>query len=85
VFGHTPMVQQEHYDEDTLFKVYDALREDAGLTEKQVRACITAMRNAGILFREKLKPSAPAGPTPRGIELQEAGHVGSSDVNQSAS
>lgn len=53
VFSHPVPGAAEHYDEDTLFKVYDALREDGGLTEKQTRACINAMRNRGILFREK--------------------------------
>lgn len=62
---------KEQYTEDTLFKVYDALREDAGLTEKQTRACIDAMRKRGILFREVVTPPAPSEPVVRGVQ-QEA-------------
>lgn len=39
------------YDEQTLFKVLEALRES--LTEEQALTAITAMQNAGILFRER--------------------------------
>jgi hypothetical protein len=83
-FGHLIPAGQEHYDEDTLFKVWDALREDAGLTEKQTRTCINALRAKGILFREKALPFAPAGPVYRGSEL-EVDRVGSSDDNQTPS
>lgn len=40
------------YDEDTLFKVYDALRE-VGLNQQQVTDAVSLMQNAGILFRER--------------------------------
>ena len=43
----------EHHDENTLFRVYDALREEVSLTEKQARAAISAMQKRGILFRER--------------------------------
>lgn len=42
-------------DENTLFKVYDALREDVALTEKQVRACIAALQKKGIVFFERIE------------------------------
>lgn len=42
----------EHHDSNTLGKVFDALRE-TGLKETTVMNCITAMQNAGILFRER--------------------------------
>lgn len=68
VFGHAVPGPREHYDEDTLFKVYDSLREDVGLTEKQTRACIDAMRKRGILFREKSEAPVPTGPVYRGVQ-----------------
>lgn len=77
-FGHGIPTQKERYTEDTLFKVYDALREDAGLTEKQTRACIDAMRKRGILFRELEPVTAPAGPVYRGTQEGDA-NVGRSD------
>lgn len=79
-FNHLlPLPAQEHYDEDTLFKVYDALREDGGLTEKQTRACINAMRSRGILFREKIQPAPPGGPVMRGERQEDNGNVRSFD------
>lgn len=58
--GHLPPLPREYSDENTLFKVYDALREEGGLTEKQTRSCISAMQNRGILFRERYTPPADA-------------------------
>lgn len=46
------LMDQTHYDEDTLFKVAMALRK-AGLTYNQVTDAISEMQNAGILFRER--------------------------------
>jgi hypothetical protein len=43
------------YTENTLFKVYDALRA-AGLDESSARDCISEMQNAGIYFRERIEP-----------------------------
>jgi hypothetical protein len=83
-FGHLIPAGQEHYDEDTLFKVWDALREDAGLTEKQTRTCINALRAKGILFREKALTSAPAKPVCRSRDLED-NNVSSSDDNQTPS
>jgi hypothetical protein len=65
-FGHgVPLgLPREHHDEYTVLKVYDALREEAGLNERQARDSIEALRKKGIIFREKL-PMTP-GPTCRG-------------------
>jgi hypothetical protein len=41
------------YNENTLFKVKQALEEAAGLNGQQVIDCIALMQNAGIYFREK--------------------------------
>lgn len=43
----------EGFDENTMFKVLDSLRE-AGLNEQNARDCINEMLNKGILFRERL-------------------------------
>lgn len=40
------------YDDETLFKVRDAL-EAAGLSENQITQAISEMQNRGILFRER--------------------------------
>lgn len=40
------------FTENTLYKVYDALR-GSGLSEDQSRDAISNMQNAGILFRER--------------------------------
>lgn len=40
------------YDEETLHKVYQALR-GRGLSETTVDDCVNAMQNEGILFRER--------------------------------
>lgn len=40
------------YNEDTLFKVRDALKR-AGLSSEQIMNCIIEMQNQGILFRER--------------------------------
>lgn len=84
VFGHPIPGAQEHYDEDTLFKVYDALREDGGLTEKQTRACISAMRARGILFREKVTLVDSPGPhvVTRGAHQEGNRSVGSFDPDR---
>lgn len=47
----------EHFDEDTLFKVINALVR-SGLTEQQATDAINEMQNAGILFRERSKDTA---------------------------
>lgn len=44
----------ECYDEDTLFKVRDALREVL-LEETLVMDCINEMQGRGILFRESVR------------------------------
>lgn len=46
------VLDEEFHDEDTLFKVYDALRR-TGLDEQQARHAIMEMQNVGILFRER--------------------------------
>lgn len=40
------------YDEETLYKVHQALR-GRGLSETTVDDCVNAMQNEGILFRER--------------------------------
>ena len=45
------------YDEGTLLRVYEALRR-IPMPEKVAREAITAMQNAGILFRERREPPA---------------------------
>jgi hypothetical protein len=45
----------EHFDEDTLRKVYDALGS-AGLSGEVARRVVTEMQNLGILFRERARP-----------------------------
>lgn len=40
------------YSEDTLFKVYEALRGQ-GLSETTIEDAVNAMQNEGILFRER--------------------------------
>lgn len=65
--GHLPPPVREYHDENTLFKVYDALREDVRLTEKQCRAAISAIQSRGIVFREKYEPELVNG-TCRGGE-----------------
>lgn len=42
------------YDENTLFKIFDALKA-AGLSTVQTRDCITDMQNRGIYFREMIE------------------------------
>jgi len=42
----------EWYDDYTLLKVVHAMRE-AGISDQQAEDAITAMQNAGILFRER--------------------------------
>lgn len=44
--------EMTQYDDNTVFKVYDALRK-AGLTEKIARNCINEIQNAGVLLRER--------------------------------
>lgn len=41
-----------HHDENTMQKVYDALRA-AGLKKQQCLNAVTQMQNAGIYFRER--------------------------------
>jgi hypothetical protein len=48
--------RSEGFDENTMFKVYDSLRE-AGLNEQDARDCINEMQKKGILFRESLPVS----------------------------
>ena len=59
----TPMPDPLHYDEQTLFKVRHAL-VSGGVTDAQALDLITAMQNAGILFRERPRETAPEGPKP---------------------
>lgn len=48
-----------YYDENTMFKVYDALKE-AGLDEKKALETISDMQNKGIVFRERGRnPNSP--------------------------
>ena len=44
----------EGFTEETLYKVYGALRKDDSLTEEQATDAIMRMQNAGILFRERV-------------------------------
>jgi hypothetical protein len=58
---HAQPKENVTFDENTLFKVYDSLR-DAGLDEQKARDAISDMQNKGILFRERVpefKPSTP--------------------------
>ena len=48
---------EEFYDEGTLLRVYEALRR-IPMPEKVAREAVTAMQNAGILFRERREPPA---------------------------
>jgi hypothetical protein len=43
---------EDHFDEQTHFKVSCGLRE-AGLNDTQITDAINAMQNNGILFRER--------------------------------
>jgi hypothetical protein len=75
-----------YYDEFTLGKVRAALLEAAGPyghSEMYVDDLIHAMQNAGILFRER--PKSKEEPMVSGHTIQEADHVGYSDVNQASS
>lgn len=42
----------EHYDDETLFKVYEGLAA-AGVVNQQAVEAVNQMQNAGILFRER--------------------------------
>lgn len=44
----------EGFTEETLYKVYGALRKDDSLSEEQATDAIMRMQNAGILFRERI-------------------------------
>lgn len=46
---------QVYYTEETLFKVYKAIRR-AGVTEEFAEQIINEMQNDGILFRERIPP-----------------------------
>lgn len=46
-------LSDEWFTENTLFKVYDALRK-AGLGEIEAREAIAEMQNVGVLFRERI-------------------------------
>jgi hypothetical protein len=48
---------EEFYNEGTLLRVFEALRR-MPMPEKVAREAITAMQNAGILFRERVEPPA---------------------------
>lgn len=48
------MIEPSYYDEDTLFKVRNALLNVVGLSQIEVTDAIIEMQNAGILFRERL-------------------------------
>jgi hypothetical protein len=43
-----------HHDDQTMVKVYDALR-DSDLTDKQAMDAINSMQSVGIFFRERAK------------------------------
>lgn len=45
---------RERYDEETMFKVLNAMRE-VGITRDQAQDAINTMHNDGILFRERAK------------------------------
>lgn len=47
--------EELYYDESTLFKVRDALRTQPGIDRRKAFDLITAMHNAGIVFRERVK------------------------------
>lgn len=47
------MIDQTYYDEQTTFKVHEALKR-SGLDRFQIQAAIISMLNAGILFRERV-------------------------------
>lgn len=46
---------ESYYTEETLYKVYRALRA-SGMSEDQSERAINEMQNAGILFRERIPP-----------------------------
>lgn len=52
--GEIAKEQDEYFDEYTMFKVYNAMRE-GGITDLGARELINALQNAGILFRERVK------------------------------
>ena len=62
---HSEVKPKETFTENTLFKVYDALRA-SGLDEQKARDAITEMQNNGILFRERTPEVNHPGPVCRG-------------------
>lgn len=60
---HTPMsknevvakLAQETYNEDTLYKVFEAIAATTPLNTRKIHDAIEAMQNAGILFRERAR------------------------------
>ncbi len=61
------MIDETYHDEDTLSKVYAALKF-AGLDEDRSTFVIIQMHNAGILFRERI-PDPPRKYTGEGADL----------------
>lgn len=45
--------EEEYFDDETMFKVYDAIMSSLPMNAAHARNIINAMQNAGILFREK--------------------------------
>lgn len=45
--------EEEYFDDETMFKVYDAIMGCLPMNAAHARDIINAMQNAGILFREK--------------------------------
>lgn len=50
--GWTEFDPEPTYDDETLTKVYDAL-QSSGLTQTEAQDAVSALQNAGILFRER--------------------------------
>lgn len=48
------MIEDLHFDEDTLHKVYQSML-DSHISMEKAEAAINRMLNAGILFRERVK------------------------------
>lgn len=52
-YRENQMLDTTFYDEDTLFKVREALQNSLGYSDQGVDALLNTLQNAGILFRER--------------------------------
>jgi glucuronate isomerase len=49
----TPTEEEEYFDDNTMFKVHDAIMESLPMNSAHARDIIERLQNAGILFRER--------------------------------